>query len=972
MIEAGLTPIQTQILETAALMIQPVDMMWLAKSIRKPYRGIINEAGQLVRKGLLTQGRIPGRYYFSDYRMAKRYNDMLSDEKRRLIYQQLWRAVSSEFPQKASADTLMNVVWAALKSGYEDAETIVSESLEQAFRQADDILAGHIFDLAKDAWPQKYPDPVRIRLAEHQFLRGCFAKSLRILQEIHSDDELYHRQVNVLQTRIMAFRDAGYPVVKQMHEYFRQGYDFCLLAKLVKQVVVLYQESGLLSESQELTDRYFSDKKNYNFDYLWLSSRQLILKGNLDKALTTLQNALKAIERDAHRSEAAFVMLDIAKIHGIRGNPVKEKKCLRIAEYLMRRAKRGYFEGKLFLYKIEMALDSKNWNEAIHYIKTVLYDRPDAGKYELAVAEYAGMILANRWNSPKHFYQYADSLFKNIRLIPGEMILKIYHSLDRLTVSRNSEKTRSIMNELQSMFSESILVSDDLDKGQDCFSLTDSAVTDYLRIGYSEPDHRNQLLIRGEEITHNGAGVWKETMFDKFFSDLMSVESEGQFIKSLKTFFQVQYRIESGVFLIKKNDAWQWNLRWGDDIRLSEQRSLIRWIEQTLAFKKSITELSDNWTAFGFPPITAANGVLLLKKSPNTISGNINEQIHSLTGLIELVRQMLEFQSAMPVNRLFPVNRDYADRIIGNSSEMKKMRDTVRTIADSPTTVHIHGETGTGKELIARAIHFCSKRKHYPFVAFNCATSSETLIESELFGHKRGAFTGAVETRKGIFQSAQGGTVFLDEISDLPAPLQAKLLRVLQERTVRPLGSDLDIKIDVRIISATHRNLSEEVQKGNFRSDLYYRLVVVNLNAPPLRSRPRDIVMLAEHFLSEAMEKINRPGIRLKGSAHKWLVNRYWHGNVRELQNLMEVAVNFAPSTGIISASDLSGWTQSFNELSEFTLAEATQRYQFDLIKRVLDSHHGNISKSAVKLGISRQTLMKKMKMMDKLACDIE
>ena len=328
------------------------------------------------------------------------------------------------------------------------------------------------------------------------------------------------------------------------------------------------------------------------------------------------------------------------------------------------------------------------------------------------------------------------------------------------------------------------------------------------------------------------------------------------------------------------------------------------------------------------------------------------------------MRQVLVDQAYRTENIFLPAT-DHADKLIGKSLQIQELRNKIRRIANSPTTVHISGETGTGKELIAEAIHYCCSRKDRPFVPFNCSTTPDTLIESELFGHKRGAYTGAVETRKGVFELAHGGTVFLDEIADLPISVQAKLLRVLQERKIRPLGSEIDLSIDVRIISATHKNLDEEVRNGHFRSDLFYRLVVLHLHAPPLRERLEDIPVLAAFFLESALKKIGLENVSFTHNAIKWLASRYWSGNVRELQNLIEAAANFVDTNGTIDVLDLKKWVKSTVEYPDISLAEATEKYQLELIRKMLDSCDGNVTQSAKKLGITRQTLNKKLKNID-------
>ncbi len=240
--------------------------------------------------------------------------------------------------------------------------------------------------------------------------------------------------------------------------------------------------------------------------------------------------------------------------------------------------------------------------------------------------------------------------------------------------------------------------------------------------------------------------------------------------------------------------------------------------------------------------------------------------------------------------------------IVGTSDAMMNLIETIKKVAETETTVLITGESGTGKSLIARAIHFMSKRKDKPFVTINCAAIPETLLEAELFGYERGAFTGAYTSKRGKFELANGGTIFLDEIGDMPLSLQAKLLRVLQDKEIERLGSEKILKVDVRIIAATNRDLRLLVKEGKFREDLYYRLNVVPIHVPPLRERKEDIPLLVEHFLSHFNSKYGKR-VRISPEAMKVLIDYEWLGNVRELENTIERLV--VMNEGTVGVSDL-------------------------------------------------------------------
>ncbi len=246
-------------------------------------------------------------------------------------------------------------------------------------------------------------------------------------------------------------------------------------------------------------------------------------------------------------------------------------------------------------------------------------------------------------------------------------------------------------------------------------------------------------------------------------------------------------------------------------------------------------------------------------------------------------------------------------QLIGNSDAMRKVFDVIKKVADTKSNVLICGESGTGKELVARAIHANSARARMPFVTVNCSALPEALLESELFGHMKGSFTGAIANKAGLFEVANGGSVFLDEIGDTTPAIQVKLLRVLQEREFRRVGGTRDVKVDVRVIAATNKDLEKAVADGTFREDLYYRLDVIPVKLPPLRQRTEDIPLLAQHFLEKFTRGSGKPAPALSPDVLKLLLAHEWKGNVRELENLIERVVAFG-SGGVMKAEDVAGW----------------------------------------------------------------
>jgi two-component system response regulator PilR (NtrC family) len=286
-----------------------------------------------------------------------------------------------------------------------------------------------------------------------------------------------------------------------------------------------------------------------------------------------------------------------------------------------------------------------------------------------------------------------------------------------------------------------------------------------------------------------------------------------------------------------------------------------------------------------------------------------------------------------------------AGDVVGKSAAMQQVMRLVERVASAPASVVITGESGTGKELIARALHYQGERASRAFVAINCAALPEALLESELFGHEKGAFTGASSKREGLFRAAHGGTLFLDEVGELPPALQVKLLRVLQQRTVRPVGGTEEVAVDVRVVAATNRDVSREVTAGRFREDLYYRLNVINLHLPPLRERPEDIALLAEHFLEKHGAAQNKR-LGFAPDSLRWLVGQSFRGNVRELENLVERAVTLALGPRI-ELSDLT--VENVTDLPAFTVPVHIPDSGFDL-----DGHLADIERQVLVAALAK------------------
>jgi DNA-binding NtrC family response regulator len=323
-------------------------------------------------------------------------------------------------------------------------------------------------------------------------------------------------------------------------------------------------------------------------------------------------------------------------------------------------------------------------------------------------------------------------------------------------------------------------------------------------------------------------------------------------------------------------------------------------------------------------------------------------------------RQQLVRENEQLKERIAAATAD-EDDLVGTSPEMEQVRSLVRSVAPTDTTVLVTGESGTGKELVARAIHRASPRRSMPLVIANCAGLPEGLIESELFGHERGAFTGAQYRRKGKFELADGGTIFFDEIGDISAKTQIDLLRVLEDRKITRVGGNQSQEVDFRVIAATNRNLQDMVSQGSFRLDLYYRLNVFNITLPPLRIRRGDLELLAHHFLQRSAREMGRPARSFSPEAMRLMQTYDWPGNVRELQNVVERAVVLQRGE-VVQVSDLPLNAAAAPAVDTSLSLEDVERTH---IQRVLDQFEGNVSRAARALGIDRVTLYNKIRRYD-------
>ncbi len=360
-------------------------------------------------------------------------------------------------------------------------------------------------------------------------------------------------------------------------------------------------------------------------------------------------------------------------------------------------------------------------------------------------------------------------------------------------------------------------------------------------------------------------------------------------------------------------------------------------------------------------------GVLSADKLTRKVT-DLDEEVAMLSAVAELIAQAVHGLGLAEENRrlrrMLSNTRAVSTDIIGNSKPMLDVLSLISQVADSGTTVLIHGETGTGKELVARAIHANSPRKDGPFVQVNCAAMPDTLVESELFGHEKGAFTGAIQRRRGLFEEAHGGTIFLDEIGELSQTAQAKVLRVLQERQLQPLGSSRTVTVNVRVIAATNRNLEQDVAEGRFRADLFYRLNVFPIYMPTLRERGSDIILLADHFTLKYARILGKRVKRISTPALDMLLAYHWPGNVRELENCIERAVILATGDSIESVHlppSLQMKSKEAAKKERGKLETLVNAYERSLIIDALKDAKGNQTRAAKLLATTKRIIQYKI-----------
>lgn len=446
--------------------------------------------------------------------------------------------------------------------------------------------------------------------------------------------------------------------------------------------------------------------------------------------------------------------------------------------------------------------------------------------------------------------------------------------------------------------------------------------------------------------------------------ELLSCKSRPEIVRYLRNVGNKCFSSQSGAIFEVSPESSTILHQWGNRVDVAVQKSVIRNLSVMHRKAEIIKILSaDTIGAVFYTMNSRFTGFYFADCDPSRLSISADTRFERTISLLGLFWAQFQKEVAdRPASNLVTDDSTPRDRLIGKSRAIHLLKQTLRQIEHSESTIHLFGETGTGKELVANIIHATSSRSHKPFIAFNCGALPENLIESELFGHIKGAFTGAETQRAGLFASADGGTIFLDEIAELTQSMQVKLLRVLQERKVRSLGSDRERPIDVRVISATNRSLMDEVRAGHFRLDLFYRLVVLELHVPALRDRSEDIEYLAHFFLNRISSKT---GIPYKGFSKESIMvmcDYEWPGNVRELENVVEAAANFTDSDDIIQSKTIAPFLRGSPVRDDRSLAEVVSDAERQHILKTLVSTGWNHTLAAKRLGITRQGLFKKTK----------
>ena len=480
---------------------------------------------------------------------------------------------------------------------------------------------------------------------------------------------------------------------------------------------------------------------------------------------------------------------------------------------------------------------------------------------------------------------------------------------------------------------------------------------------WNQSRQTDELLMQIAEASTRLLGAERATIF------LPDASGESLIGKPALGVEDGMLRIPAGAGVVGKVMESGQPIRVDEDIS-DEQQQINREVDEKLGFQTT--------TLLCVPMINSQQQTIGAFEVINRLTGNFTQVDQD--ALVELAHHAsVAIENTQHVEHLVTTQTKVADEaagdvaLIGQCPEIEKLKQTIGRVADTELSILITGENGTGKEVVAQLVHYLSSRRGEVMVTVNCAAISETLLESELFGHEKGAFTDAHQAREGKFELADGGTLFLDEIGDMSLGGQAKLLRVLEEKVVVRVGGSANIPTSARVVAATNQNLGELVRDKKFREDLFFRLNVVTIELPPLRTRGDDVILLAEHFLNGFCKKARREPPKISASVKKRLLGHRWPGNVRELRNMME-RIAYLSEGDNVSVEDLAfvdapAPKDSAIELN-LTLSDATQQFQLGYIQRQIDSTNGNMTDAAANMGLHRSNLYRKMKQLGMSAED--
>ncbi|MBN1551848.1 sigma 54-interacting transcriptional regulator [bacterium] len=645
------------------------------------------------------------------------------------------------------------------------------------------------------------------------------------------------------------------------------------------------------------------------------------------------------------------------------------------------------YAGEILFYRLKMALKNSDPSTVIKILKTLM--RFEAKNTETWVNRAIISILPETKIKNKNLLtRFLNNAGKNLKRFWRNSVTDPLPDIVGLRLKNKDEYSSELKDDFSQLFQSACDMGDPVAIAQahianfELFSgvgKTLQPVPHWLIHALDHPFHRNLLKrILDLEKTRTKELINNEPQNVK-------CQNNGQFLQILKTVIDAKnlddlrrvlndiakntLNATGGKIAISEPEEKSFEFTWGDKHSIRQSRLIDREIAKTIRLRLPIRIINTQNIQFCCVIEEALCAAIAVWNTTSdltfeTFSKNSFNLLFktALTKWDQLSRRQRLHLEKHHHKFDIEIPFDHKDGIYGCSESIKKLLVTVELIKNSPVTVHISGETGVGKELFARAIHQRSERRQKPFVAFNCGATPDNLIESELFGHVKGAFTGAVQSRKGIFQQASGGTVFLDEIAELPLHLQVKLLRVLQERTIRPLGADEDRSINVRIISATNKDLSEEMHAGRFREDLFYRVMVLHFSIPPLRERREDIPILVKHFMREFSKQLSKPEPDISKDAFQMIMQYDWPGNIRELRNVIEVGMNLYQPPNPITLTLIRDRLRDVGSVPVEPLKQHMINSEKKYIKSVLIKNMGNVTRAAAVLGISRQGLFKKMR----------